>query len=415
MHPPPPIPIDIITGFLGAGKTTLLNALVKEEQLANAVVLINEFGEIALDHLLVEGVAGDMIMLASGCLCCTIRGELVSALEDLLRRRDNGRIRAFDRVVIETTGLAEPAPILNTLMLHPYLSRRFAIDSVVAVIDAVNGAATLDAHEEARRQAAVADRLVVTKTDLVERHHAGALRQRLKRLNPSAPILDTAAGEGTAAALLDAGLYDPSNKPADVARWLNAEALESGLKPRGGVARFTSTGPCPSASGQPHISGGPPDRRVEEAERSRAKHEAGYSAQFEHAHDRNRHDARIRAFCLTSALPVKAAALDLFLGLLRATEPAKLLRMKGIVALAERPDEPLILHGVQHVMHEPAHLARWPDTDRRTRIVLIVEDLGEEEIRRLWAAISEIPEADQPDRQALSQNPLTLKPSGLLG
>ena len=144
MRAPEPIAINILTGFLGAGKTTLLNALVKDATLANAVVLINEFGEVALDHLLVEGVEGEMIALSSGCLCCTIRGELVRALEDLLRRRDNGRIRAFDRVLIETTGLADPAPILNTLMLHPYLSRRFIIDSLVTVVDAVNGAATLD-------------------------------------------------------------------------------------------------------------------------------------------------------------------------------------------------------------------------------------------------------------------------------
>ncbi|MFI5015848.1 MAG: CobW family GTP-binding protein [Hyphomicrobiales bacterium] len=371
MRAPDPIPIDILTGFLGAGKTTLLNRLVQEKTLAEAVVLINEFGEIALDHLLVEGVEGDMIMLASGCLCCTIRGELVSALEGLLRRRDNGRMRAFDRVLIETTGLADPAPILNTLMLHPYLSRRFVIDSVVTVVDAVNGAATLDAHEEARRQAAVADRLVLTKSDLADEAAVGALATRLKRLNPTAPLLEAASGEARCAALFNAGLYAPGAKIPDVARWLNSEALS-------------------------------------QAEHHDAAHPA-------HRHDPNRHDARIRAFCLSSDRPVKAAAIDLFFQLLRSIEAGKLLRLKGILALAERSDEPMIVHGAQHVMHQPVRLARWPSADHSTRLVLIVEDLAEDEVRKLWAAFSDTPEPDRPDQQALRENPLKMSTGGLLG
>jgi G3E family GTPase len=373
MRAPDPIAINILTGFLGAGKTTLLNALVKEEMLANAVVLINEFGEIALDHLLVEGVEGEMVVLSSGCLCCTIRGELVGALEDLLRRRDNRRMRAFDRVLIETTGLADPAPILNTLMLHPYLSRRFIIDSVVTVIDAVNGAATLDAHEEACRQAAVADRLVLTKSDLADQAALAALSARLRRLNPIAPIFDSMRGKVDGTALLGAGLYAPQDKIPDVARWLGAEAL--------------------LAHELDHAHGG-----------------------HAHGHDPNRHDERIRAFCLTSEVPVKAAAIDLFFQLLRSIGAAKLLRLKGIVALAERPDEPLILHGVQHVVHEPSRLAKWPDADRRTRLVLIVEDVAEDEVRKIWDAFSsDAPQPDRPDRQALSENPLKMSTGGLLG
>jgi len=365
MPAPAPIPINILTGFLGAGKTTLLNALVRQGLLADAVVLINEFGEIPLDHLLVEGVEGDMILLSSGCLCCSIRGELVSALEDLLRRRDNRRMRAFDRVVIETTGLADPAPILNTLMLHPYLSRRFVIDSIVTVVDAVNGAATLDAHKEARRQAAVADRLVLTKSDLADEEAVLVLTARLKRLNPTAPLLDAASACLEGASLLDAGLHAPRTQVPDVARWLNAQALD------------------------------------------RSGHD--------HAHDVNRHDERIRAFCLTADKPLRAASIDLFLQLLRSIEAAKMLRLKGIVALIERPDEPMILHGVQHVVHEPVRLARWPDGDRSTRLVLIAEDLPEDEVRKLWAAISDAPEPDRPDRQALQDNPLRTPSGGLLG
>ena len=222
---PAPIPIHILTGFLGAGKTTLLNSLVREGGLADAVVLINEFGEIALDHLLVEGVEGDMILLASGCLCCTLRGELVTVLEDLLRRRDNGRIRPFDRVVIETTGLADPGPVLNTLILHPYLPLRFVIDSVITVVDAVNGAGTLEAHAEARRQVAVADRLVLTKSDLADHDRIAELTVRLRSLNPAALLMSSAEAASASASLLDAGLWNARGEPSDAARWLNAAAL----------------------------------------------------------------------------------------------------------------------------------------------------------------------------------------------
>src|SRR6476661_3090455 len=160
------IPVTVNTGFLGAGKTTLLNRLLRDPALADTVVIVNEFGEIGLDHLLVETASDGMILLAAGCLCCTVRGDLIATLEDLLRKRDNGRIAPFKRVVIETTGLADPAPILHAILYHPYLSLRYALAGVVTLVDAVNGAATLDGHEEAVKQVAMADRLVLTKTDL---------------------------------------------------------------------------------------------------------------------------------------------------------------------------------------------------------------------------------------------------------
>ena len=400
MRAPEPIAINILTGFLGAGKTTLLNALVKTATLANAVVLINEFGEVALDHLLVEGVEDDMVVLSSGCLCCTIRGELVGALENLLRRRDNGRIRTFDRVLIETTGLADPAPILNTLMLHPYLSRRFVIDSVVTVIDALNGAATLDTHEEARRQAAMADRLVLTKSDLVEEDSIEALGTRLRRLNPTAMLLDARRDRFDANTLLCAGLYAPNEKIPDVARWLNAEAL---------LAQGSEKGDAQEE--RTHLHG---DDRGHTHAHDHA-HGHAYAAHA-HAHDRNRHDERIKAFCLTCERPVKAAALDLFFQLLRSIEPTRLLRLKGIVALAERPDEPLIVHGVQEVMHEPVRLTRWPDGDNGiSRLVLILQDVEEAEVKRIWDAFtSEAPRVDAPDHQARSENPLKPTLGGLL-
>ena len=225
-QPPAAFPLTVLTGFLGAGKTTLLNRLLQEPALADTLVLINEFGEIGLDHLLVEKLDGDMVVMTSGCLCCTIRGDLSATLEDLLRRRDNDRIAPFTRVIIETTGLADPAPVLHTLMYHPYLMLRFRLDGVVTLVDAVNGSGVLDRHAEAVKQVAVADRLVITKTDLRDaERNAAALRARLSALNPTALQLDAARGEASVEKLLNIGLYDPNRKIPDVRRWLNAEAL----------------------------------------------------------------------------------------------------------------------------------------------------------------------------------------------
>src|ERR1700674_3499354 len=191
--PVAPLPLTVLTGFLGAGKTSLLNRLIKEPALAETAVIINEFGEIGLDHLLVERVDAGLVLLQSGCLCCTLRGDLVDAFESLLRDLDNQRI-VFRRVILETTGLADPAPVLQTAMAHPYLVMRFRLDGVITVVDAVNGSNALDEHVEAVKQAAVADRIVLTKTDLVETPEQAEalvqLRARLRALNPAAPILD---------------------------------------------------------------------------------------------------------------------------------------------------------------------------------------------------------------------------------
>ncbi|AHG47126.1 ATP-binding protein [Rhizobium leguminosarum bv. trifolii CB782] len=380
------IPVTILTGFLGAGKSTLLNRILKDPVMKDAAVIINEFGDVGIDHLLVESSGDSIIELSDGCLCCTVRGELVDTLANLMDAMQTGRVKPVKRVVIETTGLADPAPVMQAIMGNPVIATNFELDGVVTVVDAVNGLQTLDNHEEARKQAAVADRLIVSKKAMAG--GTDALENRLRALNPRAAMMDADSAEAGSAVLLVNGLYDPATKIADVGRWLHDEDAHE-------------------AHHHHHDHGGHDHDTDGHHHGHHHHHHHGHAQQD--AHDVNRHDASIRSFSIIEEKPIDPRALDMFIDLLRSAHGEKLLRMKAIVSVSDRPDRPLVLHGVQSIFHPPVRLPAWPDLqDRRTRMVLITKDLPEAFVKDLFDAFLGKPRIDKPDRAALSDNPLAI-------
>ncbi len=342
------LPISVLTGFLGSGKTTVLNHLIQQPALSRTLVLINEFGEIGIDHDLVTFSKDDVVIeMASGCLCCTIRGDLAKTLREAPGRFSRGGKRWFDRVVIETTGLADPAPILHTLMTDPSVTRHYRLDGVITTVDAAHGNDTLDRQMESVKQAAVADRLLITKADLADNKSLQALQDRLRALNPAAPQIIAENGEVDPAVLLDAGLYDPKTKSLDVQSWLNAEAFA--------------------------------DHADHDHNHGHGTDENGHHHHHDH-HDVNRHDAHIKAVCLTIDKPIPGEALDLWLEALLSLRGEDFLRVKGLINV-EGLNKPVVLHGVQHIFHAPVRLKEWPSDDHRSRIVFITRNIDEAELR----------------------------------
>ena len=345
------LPVTLLTGFLGSGKTTLLNHWLTSPELADAAVIVNEFGEIGIDHALIAASNDNTIELSTGCLCCTVRGDLVDTLRELNEKRERGEVRRFDRVLIETTGLADPAPVIQALMTFP-VARRFRLRQVVTVVDAVNGLATLERHPEAIKQVAVADTVVVTKLDLCT-EVSGRLQNRLAELNPGAR--HWRSSPHTLPALSDlAGIdiYDPATKSADAARWLNADAY------------------------------------VDEAHRHR--HDLGDGHGHEHAHEHaqnpNRHDAEIGSFCLTFETPLHWEHVAHWLDALVIAHGPDLLRVKGILDISGR-DRPIVVHAVQRLFHPPSELDAWPAGPRASRIVFITRNLSRAFVTEVLATI----------------------------
>lgn len=356
--------VSLLTGYLGSGKTTLLNQLIKHPDMGETAVLVNEFGEIGIDHHLVEAVDDRMILLNSGCLCCSVQGDMERALTELFLKRVKGEIPPIRRVLIETTGLADPAPVIHTLMQDRLISSRYDLDAVITTVDAVNGDLQLERYKESIKQAAVADRILLTKCDLASADAIAQIERGLKSLNPAAPIFRVEQGKIAPGKLFDVGLYNPETKSLDVQRWLHEEEILAHEK-----SHFNDHGHHHHGHAAPGEAG------------ARDKQDP---------HDVNRHDENIRAYCLTFDEPFVWDVLVHWVRNLIAEHGDKMLRVKGIVHLKGQP-KPIAIHGVQHLFHDPMPLPDWPDEDRRSRIVFITHDLGRKTIEDLlqsarWAA-----------------------------
>jgi G3E family GTPase len=349
----PHTPVTILTGFLGSGKTTLLNRALRDPAMVNTAVVINEFGEVGLDHMLAAQSDDTIMVLENGCLCCTVFGDLVTTLNNLYHAREAGEIPRFDHVVIETSGLADPSPLIQAFLSDPTLAGLYRIGAVVATVDAVNGPATLDNHIESVRQVALADDILITKLDLVDpakvKEAQASLTARLRRLNPAAKISRIDDRSFNVGLLLRAEGLDPADTNADARAWLNAAAYEHA------------------------------DAHHHNHDRHHDDHD------HHHLHDRD-----IASFCFTREQPIAREALRLLLDALQQNLGPNLLRVKGIVNVAEEPDRPAVIQGAQHLLHNLSWLERWPDADRRSKIVFITQGFDRAEVEDMIALLDRV-------------------------
>ncbi|MER2513088.1 MAG: GTP-binding protein [Nitrosomonas ureae] len=347
----PPIPVLLLTGFLGSGKTTLLNHLVHQPYFSDTLVIINEFGEISLDHLLVTHSNEDLVMeMGHGCICCTIRGDLAQVFRNIEWRFSRQGKRKFNRVVVETTGLADPAPILHTLMTDRTIASSYQLNAIITTVDSVNGLQTLDLHPEASKQAAVADRLILTKSDLADPEQLAILQRRLATLNPAAKQLQVFNGEADLQSLFNENLFSVDQKSPDLIKWLNEQSYAIKTKLSIGKIQFKS------------MEQNTPNQMI-------------FQERPAHTQlDINRHDDHIHAYCFTFDDPIDPGLFDQWLSLLMTTKGSDILRVKGILNMKQRVG-PIVIHGVQHIFHPPVELAEWPSEDHRTRIVFITRDV----------------------------------------
>ncbi|MCB2127273.1 MAG: GTP-binding protein [Rhodobacteraceae bacterium] len=351
-HTDKKIPVIIITGFLGSGKTTILNHIVKQPEMKATAVIINEFGEVGIDHMLVETSEEQMIEMNNGCICCTIRGDLADKLGSLAMWLDTGRVPPVERVIVETTGLADPAPIMHTLMTDETLLDRYRLDSVITVVDAIVGGPSLARFSEAVKQVAIADRLILTKGDLVASHSSpsadAALRARLAELNPRATVHDAVNGRIDAALLQGAAGDDAQAAIRDFSDWLSAAEC------------------------------GDDEHRCHDHH-----HDHHHAA---HAHQRAQDPDGITSFVIRIGKAVDGTLFNDFLQTLVIEFGERLLRLKGILNVRNRPDAPAVIHGVQHVLFPVSWLDHWPDDARDSRLVFITQGLDRQTIQKRFDA-----------------------------